>query len=126
MQSGPQPEPRRRSDSSSRLDDGLTFRERLYRYFFYAWLFRDADAGSSLERSAALRHNLAQAKWLPLYLLRWSVGGALILLLERLSERMFGDSLVSAVLAILLIFVVMFDLITGVCWAFLQVGRQSR
>jgi hypothetical protein len=117
---------RSKSDTPSRLDDGLTFRARLYRYFFYAWLFRDADSGSSLERSAALRHNLAQARWLPLYLLRWSIGGALILLLERLSEHILGDSLVSAALAILLIFVVMFDLITGVCWAFLQVSRQSR
>jgi hypothetical protein len=108
------------------LDDGLTFRARLYRYVFYAWLFRDADSGSSLERSAALRHNLAQAKWLPLYLLRWSVGGVLILLLERLSERLFGDSLISAALAILLIVVVMFDLITCVCWAFLHASRQHR
>jgi hypothetical protein len=106
--------------------DGLSFRTRLYRYFFYAWLFRDADRGSSLERSAALRHNLSQAKWLPLYLLRWFIGGAVILALEMLSERIFGDSLVSAALAVMLIFVVMFHLITGICWAFLQIGRQSR
>ena len=106
--------------------DGLSFRTRLYRYFFYAWLFRDADSGSSLERSAALRHNLAQAKWLPLYLLRWFIGGAVILAFEVLSERIFGDSLVSAVLAVMLIFVVMFHLITGICWAFLHGKRGAR
>jgi hypothetical protein len=114
------------SDSERRLDDGLRFRTRLYRYFFYAWLFRDADCGSSLERSAALRHNLAQAKWLPLYLLRWLIGGGVILGLEMLSERLFGDSLMSAMLAVMLIFVVMFHMITAICWAFLQAGRQSR
>jgi hypothetical protein len=103
---------------------------RVYRYFFYAWLFRDADSGSSLERSAALRHNLAQARWLPTYLLRWAVGGTVILLLEQLSERLMGDSLVSALLsaflAVVLVFVVLFELVTAVCWAFLRLSRQSR
>ena len=45
----------------------------LYRYFFYDWLFRDASRGTPLERAAALRHNIEQSRWLPLYLKRWSV-----------------------------------------------------
>ena len=112
--------------STAPLDDDIGLGVRLYRYFFYAWLFRDADSGSSLERSAALRHNLTQAKWLPVYLLRWAIGGAVILVLERLSEHLLGDSVVSAVLAVMLVFVVLFHLITIICWAFLQIGRQSR
>ena len=112
--------------SDADLDDGLSLRVRLYRYFFYGWLFRDAEAGSELERSAALRHNLVCAKWLPVYLRRWAVGGVVILSLESLAERLFGDSLLAAALAVMLIFVVMFELITAVCWAFLRAGRPSR
>lgn len=45
----------------------------LYRYFFFAWLFRDADRGSRLERSAAWRHNKAHSHCLLIYLKRWLV-----------------------------------------------------
>ena len=98
---------------------------RIYRYFFYAWLFRDADSGSALERSAALRHNCQQAKWLPTYLLRWAVTGSLLGALERLSERLTGNSVLSAALAVSMIFALVFCLVTSVCWAFLRANRQS-
>lgn len=45
----------------------------LYRYFFFAWLFRDAGRGSWLERSAAWRYNKAHSHWLLTYLKRWVV-----------------------------------------------------
>jgi hypothetical protein len=112
--------------SNHPLADEIGLGVRVYRYFFYAWLFRDADSGSSLERSAALRHNLAQARWLPTYLLRWAVGGVVILLFEQLSERLLGTSVVSAFFAVMLVFVVLFQLVTVVCWAFLRLSRQSR
>ena len=51
----------------------MPFSTLLYRYFFYDWLFRDASRGTLLERAAALRHNVEQARWLPLYLKRWGV-----------------------------------------------------
>jgi hypothetical protein len=51
----------------------MTFSTLLYRYFFYDWLFRDASRGSAFERSAALRYNIEQSRWLPLYLKRWTV-----------------------------------------------------
>ena len=51
----------------------MTFSTLLYRYFFYDWLFRDASRGSAFERAAALRYNIEQSRWLPLYLKRWSV-----------------------------------------------------
>lgn len=43
----------------------------LYRYFFFAWLFRDVSRGNAFERAAAMRYNREQARWLPVYLLRW-------------------------------------------------------
>ena len=49
-----------------------------YRYFFFGWLFRDADRGSLAERRAAWRHNLTQAHWLPTYLRRWLTLSALL------------------------------------------------
>jgi hypothetical protein len=97
-----------------------------YRYFFYAWLFRDADSGTSLERSAALRHNCEQARWLPTYMFRWLVVGTVLVALEQMAEAVSGDSLLSATLALLVIFVVLFQIITGILWAFLQASRQSR
>ena len=51
----------------------MSFTTLLYRYFFYDWLFRDASRGTPLEQAAALRYNLEQSRWLPLYLRRWSV-----------------------------------------------------
>jgi len=45
----------------------------LYRYFFFGWLFRDANRGNRWERYAAWRHNQAQAHWLLTYLKRWLV-----------------------------------------------------
>jgi hypothetical protein len=103
-----------------------SLREGVYRYFFYGWLFRDADCGSRLERAIALRHNRDQAKWLPIYMGRWVTGGALILVLETLSEHLWGNFVLSAMLVLALSFVVLFLLITVICWAFLHVGRPSR
>jgi hypothetical protein len=53
----------------------LRFRTLLYRYFFFAWLFRDASVRDLLERAAALRHNRAAARWLPTYMRRWAFVG---------------------------------------------------
>ena len=97
----------------------------VYQYFFFGWLFRDADRGSGVERAIALRHDRDQAKW-PVYMLRWVVGGAVILALETLSENAVSKPVLSAALAMVLIFVVLFLLITAICWAFLEGGPRSR
>jgi hypothetical protein len=101
-------------------------RDHLYRYLFYGWLFKDADAGSSLERSAALRHNCAQARFLPIYMLRWLIAGAVLVGTGLLAEFRLNSPVLSAMAAVLLTVVVMFQLVTVICWAFLQMGRQSR
>ena len=75
----------------------LPFSTLLYRYFFFGWLFRDAAAGTLLERAAIQRHNRQQARWLPVYVLRWlwlglllyAVAGVLDLLLAAPVMAMF-------------------------------------
>lgn len=104
---------------------GRSLRDDVYRYFFYAWLFRDADQGTDRERALALRHNREQAKWLPVYIRRWVVGGAAILAFEVLSERVFGNVVLSAVLLVVLVFVVLFLLVSVICWAFLRSSRTG-
>lgn len=104
----------------------VSLRQDIGRYFFYGWLFRDADSGSGLERASALRHNREQARWLPIYMLRWIVAGAVMLAVERLCEHLWSMPVLSAALTVALIGVVLFLLVTAVCWAFLQVGHRSR
>ncbi len=94
----------------------------LYRYFFYGWLFRDAHRGSSLERAAALRHNRTAARWLPTYLLRWTLVGAAIAAFELSTEHAVDNALVSAVLAIAVVLVIVYLLVTLVCWIALRRG----
>ncbi len=47
------------------------FRELLYRYFFFDWLFRDTSHGTLLERESALRFNRQMRHYLLVYLRRW-------------------------------------------------------
>lgn len=101
-----------------------SLRERLYRYFFYGWLFRDADCGTPLERAAALRHNVRQARWLPTYLLRWAIVGASLAALQFASERLAASPALGAAFAVLLVLVILFELVTAICWAFLKVDRH--
>src|ERR1043165_9830658 len=95
----------------------------LYRFFFYGWLFRDAYGGGAVERSIALEHNRIQAKWLPIYMWRWAGLGAGLAALEALSQPLIESPLLSAVLAVGMTFVVLFELVTTICWAFLRATR---
>ena len=94
------------------------------RYFFYGWLFRDANVGSDLERAAALRHNRSLSKWLPTYLWRWLVVGSAILMLATWSERSLDSALLSATLAVAFVLIVVFLLVTLLCWTLLRTGRE--
>lgn len=75
----------------------LAFRTLLYRYFFFAWLFKDASQGSVPERAAAWRYNQLQARWLPTYMRRWlwcgvmlsAIGGLLELALDAPTLSVF-------------------------------------
>lgn len=114
------------SATQERHRGSVELREVVSRYFFYGWLFRDADCGSSLERIAAWRHNRDQARWLPLYLWRWFVGAVVIAALEAMAEQVLGIPVLSAALSVLLILVAVFLVVTVVCWLFLKLGGDSR
>ena len=101
-------------------------RSSLYRYLFYDWLFGDACVGSDLERALVLRHNRANARWLPVYMRRWLAIAALLTLLEILCERMLEQPLLAAGFAVAQVLVFTFLLVTAVCWAFLRRDRFER
>jgi hypothetical protein len=65
----------------------LPFRTQLYRYFFFGWLFSDAGTGTMFERAAAARHNREQAKWLPIYVIRWMWFALLFYAVGGFAER---------------------------------------
>lgn len=74
----------------------LAFRTLLSRYFFFAWLFKDASHGSLLERAAAWRHNQQQARWLPTYMRRWLWSGVLLYGIGSLLEIALAAPTLSA------------------------------
>ena len=76
----------------------MTLRTLLYRYFFFGWLFRDINRGNLLERSAAWRHNQAQARWLPTYMRRWLATGAILCATGAFVETVVGAPVASTLL----------------------------
>jgi hypothetical protein len=62
------------------------FRTLLYRYFFFAWLFKDVNRGTVFERAAALRYNREHAHWLLTYMRRWLWCGLVLYALGGLLE----------------------------------------
>jgi hypothetical protein len=87
-----------RNKTASRLPKSrMPFSRLLYRYFFYDWLFHDASRGTAFERAAALRYNVKQARWLPLYLKRWAIVALLFFGAGWTIEAAAGPLVVSAV-----------------------------
>ena len=64
----------------------VAFRTLLYRYFFFAWLYKDANKGNMFERAAALRYNRDHAHWLLTYMRRWLWCGIVFYALGGLVE----------------------------------------
>jgi hypothetical protein len=114
------------ADTSAARRGSASLSASVGRYFFYGWLFRDASVGTELERAAALRHNRSLSKWLPTYLRRWLVVGAMFLGLTAWSERTLGNAALSAGLAVAFVLVVVFLVVTLLCWALLRTGRDAR
>jgi hypothetical protein len=69
--------------------NSLPFRTLLYRYFFFGWMFKDSGTGNVFERAAAERHNRDQARWLPVYLMRWLWLGLGLYSMGRVAELLF-------------------------------------
>jgi hypothetical protein len=97
----------------------IPLRTLIYRYFFYGWLFRDAERGTLWERAASWRHNREQARWLPTYMRRWSVAMVVLFLLALLLEVALHLPEVSALLYVPSALAVPFNAVTAVCWWFL-------
>jgi len=98
----------------------------LHRYFFYGWLFRDASAGSYLERAAALAHNRVQSRWLPRYLMRWLFISACCLALARYCEFGLANRRLAAMFYVFTTLSVIFNVVTAACWRVLRAGARQR
>jgi hypothetical protein len=94
----------------------VSFRQLLYRYFFFGWLFRDVSRGSLFERAAAWRHNRAQARWLPVYMRRWLVGGLLLFGVGNLFELSLAEPLLSAFFYVPSVLSVSIEALIVVAW----------
>lgn len=90
-----------------------TFRQLLYRYWFFGWLFRDVNRASLLERAAAWRHNQHQARWLPTYLKRWAVMSLLCWGVGALIEHGVGAPVMSAVFYVQAALGITFNVVTS-------------
>ena len=73
------------------------FRQTLYRFLFFDWLFRDVNAARDLyERHAARQHNRHMSRYLPVYMRRWSVLATFDFALGFLFERVMSATMLSA------------------------------
>ncbi len=95
-----------------------------YRYFFYGWLFRDVCRGNLWQRSQAWRHNKEQSRWLPTYMWRWLVLGLVLFGLASFIEVMLSSPALSAFFYVPSALSVPFNVVTAVCWWFLQFDRH--
>lgn len=106
------------SESTSVADraGGPAFRTLLYRYWFFAWLFRDAGRGTLFERAAAWRHNREQARWLPTYMRRWITLGVLLFAVGALVEQAGGAALVASLFFVPSAISVPVNAVIGAAW----------
>jgi len=98
----------------------LPFRVLLYRYLFFGWLFKDMLRQKTVfERAAAWRHNREQSRWLPLYMLRYVVSGAILFGLGLIAESL--SPLLSALFYVPGTMALPMLAIAGIAWTGLQV-----
>ncbi len=77
--------------------DEPAFRTLLYRYFFFAWLYRDVGQGNALQRASAWRYNREHAGWLVTYMRRWLGCGLILCSIGVLIERLLDAPGLSAI-----------------------------
>ena len=96
------------------------FRILLYRYFFFGWLFKDASRGDVIERAAAWRHNVQQARWLPTYMRRWLWCGIVFYGFGGLVELALGSPTLSAFFYVPSALSVPVNAVIGAAWVGLK------
>lgn len=99
----------------------MSFGTLLYRYFFFGWLFKDASRGNVFERSAAWRHNQAQARWLPTYMRRWLACGIAFYALGGVAESVLHAPGLSMLLYVASVLSVPVNAVIGAAWVGLRV-----
>jgi hypothetical protein len=99
----------------------MTFGTLLYRYFFFGWMFKDVNQGNVFERSAAWRHNQAQARWLPTYMRRWLWCGASLYALGGVAELLLNAPGVSVLFYVPSALSVPINAVIGAAWVGLKV-----
>jgi hypothetical protein len=105
---------------------GMPFGRLLYRFLFFDWLFADASRARNLyERHAARQHNQRMARYLPVYLRRWSFLATLDFALGCLSERVLQAGLLSAWFFTWSCLTLTGMVVITVMWAALVYGRLS-
>lgn len=92
----------------------IPFATLLYRYFFFAWLFEDTGRGDMLRRAAAWQYNKQQSRWLPRYIKRYAVTGALLFIVGALAEPV--SPLLSVFLYIPSAISVPMGTVAAICW----------
>jgi hypothetical protein len=92
----------------------------LYRYWFWDWLFHDANQGDLLRRAAAWRHNLRQRVHLPVYMRRWLGGMTAMAVLACVLELVAAAPVVAAPFYVAAILCATIELNAGVAWLFLR------
>lgn len=97
------------------------FRTLLYRYFFFAWLFKDVNRGNVFERAAALRYNREHAHWLLTYMRRWCWCGLVFYGLGGLIELGLGAPGLSLLFYIPSALSVPINAVIGAAWLGLKV-----
>jgi hypothetical protein len=88
----------------------------LYRYFFFDWLFKDVGSGNLFERAAAVRHNREQARWLPVYVLRWLWWGLAFYALGSVAELLLEAETLSSLFYALGALALPFNVAIGAAW----------
>ena len=99
----------------------MSFSTLLYRYFFFGWLFRDVTRGNLFERSAAWRHNCAQARWLPTYMRRWLWCGLFFYGLGMVVESLLSAPGLSVLFYVPCALAVPVNAVIGAAWVGLRV-----
>ena len=93
----------------------------VYRYWFWGWLFADANTGDLLRRAAAWRHNVAQRVHLPVYMRRW--GACLVATFAVAAAIEACDArAMAAVFYVVAVISTVIDVTAGVAWVFLRAG----
>ena len=95
-----------------------------HRYFFFGWMFRNAAVSDTFLHHAALRFNIEQRRYLPIYMYRWLVIFASCAALGSGLERLART--VAAVPYLIGVFALCYVLIAAAIFLCLECASRER